>query len=270
MDADFFGRVDWLRPWLAPLRATAEPILSAANWHLALNEAASAAGLLNHRSLPIRFVPQSDLPEGVAYESFISATGGVPTRDNLHDFFNALVWLSFPKTKVQLNALQATEIERALKHSGKLCLRGKVRDAATIFDENAALLVTRDPDMAEALREHRWQDVFVMRRASFWSDNDIFLFGHALMEKLVAPYKAITAHVRVLFADDDYFGLSNGARRAWVDASMAAQLGRGLGTTGFMHLPIAGVPGWWEGQDASFYTDTAVFRPLRSVLRAPL
>jgi hypothetical protein len=64
--------------------------------------------------------------------------------------------------------------------------------------------------------------------------------------------------------------LPNEDRRAWVDASLAAQLRLGLDTAGFMHLPIAGVPGWWEGQDAAFYTDTAVFRPLRSVFREPL
>jgi hypothetical protein len=51
--------------------------------------------LQNHRSLPTQFIPQEDLPEGVAYEAHISATGNVPTRENLHDFFNALVWLTF-------------------------------------------------------------------------------------------------------------------------------------------------------------------------------
>ena len=60
----------------------------------------------------MRFVPQAELPAGIAYETFISETGGVPTRDNLHDFFNALVWLTYPKIKVRLNAMQALEIER--------------------------------------------------------------------------------------------------------------------------------------------------------------
>jgi hypothetical protein len=264
MSADFLGKIEWHRPWLAPLLPAAEPILRAADWRLALNKAAATAGLCNHRGLPIRFVEQSDLPEGVAYEAFISATGNVPTRNNLHDFFNALVWLSLPQTKVQLNALQSAEIALALTRGPEgLRLRGKTRDAATIFDENAALLITRDPGMAEALRAHCWQDVFLARRTSFWRDNDIFLFGHALMEKLVAPYKAITAHARVLLAPDEYFSLSEAEKRVWSDASMAAQLAHGLDTAGFTHLPIAGVPGWWEGQDANFYADASVFRPLR-------
>lgn len=266
MKGDFLGAVDWLRPWLAPLLPAADPILRASDWRLALNDAAAAIGLHNHRGLPIHFVPQSDLPDGVGYEAFISATGGVPTRDNLHDFFNALVWLNFPKTKVQLNALQAAEIERSLKQGDGLRLRGRVRDAATIFDENAALLVTRAPGVADALREHRWDDVFVTQRSSFGCDNDVFLFGHALMEKLVTPYKAITAHARALLAPDDYFALATTERRAWVDAAMAKQLENDLDTSEFMHLPIAGVPGWWSGQDADFYADTSVFRPL---YRAP-
>jgi hypothetical protein len=265
MSADFLGPIDWRRSWLAPILPAADTALRAADWRLALNAAAEAAGLHNHRGLPIRFVAQSDLPEGVAYEAFISATGGVPTRDNLHDFFNALVWLTFPKTKVQLNALQAVEIATALAASDDgLRLRGRVRDAATIFDENAALLITRDSCMADDLRAHRWHDVFVARGPSFWRDNDVLLFGHALMEKLVAPYKSITAHARVLLAPDSYFSLPESERRAWADASMAAQISNGIDTAGFMHLPIAGVPGWWEGQDAGFYTDATVFRPLRT------
>jgi hypothetical protein len=45
-----------------------------------------------------------------AYEEFIGATGCVPTRENLHDFFNGLVWQTFPLIKRELNALQAAQI----------------------------------------------------------------------------------------------------------------------------------------------------------------
>src|SRR4051794_16460024 len=103
MAAPFLKLIDWERPWLALLRPVAQPILAAPDWRFALNDAAHAAGLCNHRGLPIRFVPQADLPAGVAYEEFIGDTGCVPTRDNLHDFFNALVWLTFPGIKQQLN-----------------------------------------------------------------------------------------------------------------------------------------------------------------------
>ena len=59
---------------------------------------------------PLRAVPQAALPEGVAYEAFIADRSSVPTRENLHDFFNGLCWLRFPLTKQRLNQLQAAEI----------------------------------------------------------------------------------------------------------------------------------------------------------------
>ncbi|QDZ30291.1 DUF3025 domain-containing protein [Noviherbaspirillum sp. UKPF54] len=256
----FFDAIDWQRPWLAPLRATAESIVHSPDWRAAINHRAEQIGLKNHRGLPIRFVPQASLPHGMAYEAFISATGGVPTRENLHDFFNALVWLTFPRIKVQLNALQAAEIVKA----GAIpASRGKVRDAATIFDENAALLVVRDASLIDALRAHAWHEVFIERRHEFAQSCDVWLFGHALMEKLVSPYKAITAHARPVIAENAYFGLSPCDKRIWIDEAVKNQLGAGLTTAEFTPLPVLGIPGWWDGQGQEFYDDAAVFRPKR-------
>ncbi|TNF53836.1 MAG: DUF3025 domain-containing protein, partial [Burkholderiales bacterium] len=87
-----------------------------------------------------RFVPQAELPEGMAYERFIFEKGAVPTREGLHDFFNGLVWMRFPATKRLLNRWQAAEIAK----SGVGDVRGPVRDAITLFDENAVLLQAPD------------------------------------------------------------------------------------------------------------------------------
>ncbi|MDC8759420.1 DUF3025 domain-containing protein [Janthinobacterium fluminis] len=257
--------IDWTRPWYATvLDAVGRLDLERDGVIAAFNGRAAALGLRNDSGMPLSFVPQSALPEGTAYEEFIGATGGVPTRDNLHDFFNGLVWLSFPRIKRQLNALQAAQI--ALSGVGKS--RGPARDGATIFDENAALLVVRDSSagaaLVAALRGHDWRAALLDMRASFAADAELWLFGHALMEKLVAPYKAITAHTRVLLAGDDFFALGHAARRAWIDAAVAAELAaRGLSTADFTPLPVLGVPGWWPGQDQAFYEDATVFRPKR-------
>jgi hypothetical protein len=260
-------RIDWRRPWLSMLQAAAVPVLQAPDWRQALNAAAASQRLRNHRDMPIHFVRQSDLPAGIAYEAFISATGGVPTRDNLHDFFNALVWLTFPRVKAQLNALQAAEIARsapvpdsANPSSGS---RGKLRDGATIFDENAALLITSDAGLVTALREHQWREVFITRRTTFGRDCEVCLFGHALMEKLVSPYKAITAHAWVVFVERTFFDMPAENQRCWIDDAVAMQLAGGLATSGFTPLPVLGVPGWWEPQDDAFYGDATVFRPKR-------
>lgn len=261
-----FSDIDWQRPWYDSVRDAAGGIaLDAASMIPSFNAQAAARELCNHQGLPLQFVPQSALPEGVAYEEFIGATGNVPTRDNLHDFFNALVWLTFPRIKRQLNALQAAQI--AQDGVGKS--RGPARDAATLFDENAALLVVRDDEqgraLADALRGHAWRTAFVELRALFGRDAQVWLFGHALMEKLVAPYKAITAHTRVVPAGDAYFTLDDAARRAWLDDRVAAELAaEGLHKSGFTPLPMLGVPGWWPRQDDAFYADAAVFRPKRT------
>lgn len=263
--APFLAEIDWRRPWLGNIWEAAQPLLQAEGWREALNQAAQRAGLRNHLGKPVRFVPQASLPDGMAYEAFISASGGVPTRDNLHDFFNALVWLTFPKIKVQLNALQAAEIARAqdqgTSQGGKV--RGRVRDAATLFDENAALLVTSNPSLLDALRAHRWTEAFMERRDTFWRDCDVCLFGHALMEKLVRPYKAITAHAWPVLVDASFFELPAAERMARLDVIVSTQLQKGLASADFTPLPILGVPGWQEGQDAAFYADTSVFRPKR-------
>jgi hypothetical protein len=220
-------------------------------------------GLLNHRGLAIRFVPQEALPPGMAYEAFISSAGQVPSRDNLHDFFNALIWLHFPRTKVRLNALQAAEIGRSGGVGG---MRGKVRDAATIFDENSAIVVYRDPGFAAALRAHDWREVFTKRGAGLGRDWEVCLFGHALLEKLVTPYKAVTAHAWLVLMREGFFFRSDEDKRKCIDEAVEQALADGFTTAVFTPLPIAGVPGWWAGQDAAFYADVAVFRPARQRL----
>ncbi len=263
-----FSTIDWPRPWYDSVRAAAALLALDGDSVIAgFNAQATARGLRNHAGLPLSFVPQSALPDGTAYEEHIGATGCVPTRDNLHDFFNGLVWLSFPLIKRQLNALQAAQI--ALAGVGKS--RGPARDGATIFDENAALLVVRDcaagAALVQALRGHRWSYAFVEQRACFDADAQVWLFGHALMEKLVAPRKAITAHTRVVVAGEDFFGLDHDGRRAWLDARVARDLAaHGLSTADFTPLPVLGIPGWWPDQDQQFYDDATVFRPKRQAV----
>ena len=258
--------IDWAQPWYDTVRPAFERAAPPFDGFIdAFNVAARELDLRNGAGMPLCFVPQAALPEGMAYEEFIGATGQVPTRDNLHDFFNALVWQTFPDIKRALNALQAAQIAQA----GVGKSRGPARDAATIFDENAALLVVRDNDagraLVEDLRAHRWLEALYDKRDLFGRDAEVWLFGHALMEKLVAPRKAITAHTRVVYAGDHYFALAADARRAWLDREVAASLaGEALAPGGFTPLQVLGIPGWWPGQDPDFYLDTTVFRPKRT------
>jgi len=256
--------VDWSAPWLTTLRTIAVEISAAPNWRVALNTQAAQRNIRNHVNLPLQFIPQQELPDGTAYEAHISATGKVPTRDNLHDFFNALVWLIFPKIKAQLNALQAKQIERL----GIGRSRGAARDAATLFDENAALLAVADtPEgraIVQALRTHQWHQLFVQERQQFIAHAGVFLFGHAIMEKLVRPYKAITAHTLVCWVEPHFYGLSEAEKCAHLDSQIAHQLEQiELLPTVFSPLPVLGVPGWWLEQTDEFYADEFVFRAVQ-------
>jgi len=268
-----FDAIDWSRPWYESVRVAASRLARdeagqiGAGFRDSFNEQARTLGICNHTGWPLSFVPQAALPEGEAYEAFIGSTGGVPTRDNLHDFFNGLVWLTFPRIKVQLNALQAAQIAR----DGIGKSRGPARDGATIFDENAALLVVRDnaqgAALVEALRGHQWRAAFIDMRAMFGRGAEVWSFGHALMEKLVAPRKAITAHTWVVMAGDDFFALDHEGRRAWLDERVARDLAtQELSTSSFTPMQVLGIPGWWPQQDDDFYNDTSVFRPKRSAV----
>jgi hypothetical protein len=202
---------------------------------------------------PVEFVPHAALPEGQAYEHFIYTTRRVPTRDNLHDLLNGLAWLVFPHTKARLNALQYGE----LAASGVQSTRGPLRDALTLFDENAALWQA-PVELVDAVRAKDWQHAFTTLRP-LWRQAQPILFGHALLEKLVSPYKSITAHVFTAQAASLLI-----ANKDW-DTAIAEQLSASsLVPKPFLPLPILGVPGWWAANEApDFYKDAQVFRPPR-------
>ncbi len=231
--------IDWRAPWLAPYAPT----------RLEFPEHGVAQALNTVSDSPVRFVDQSGLPDGQAYEQFIFDTQTVPTRDNLHDFFNGLCWLTFPQTKNKLNQLQAAQ----LAVDGVQQTRGAVRDALTLFDENAAFMIAPQP-LWDALIAKDWQRLFVELRP-MWADAQLVLFGHALLEKLVSPRKPITAHVyRAQAATDSIANLD-----AWIAADITADK---LASKPFAPLPVLGVPGWWaENEKLSFYEDILVFRP---------
>jgi hypothetical protein len=242
--------IDWDAPWLATLRAL-RPLLRVEAWRCALSDAARERCIVSGHGVPIEFVGP-DAAASVPYELFIARTGKVPTRENLHDLFNALIWLVYPRAKAALNARQAAEIER----DGIRPTRGAVRDAATLIDESAILLVCPDEAVAESLRDHDWQRLLIAARERWGRDIVALPFGHALLEKLAGPFKAITACVVPLLASAD------------PDAAAAAFVGRSdLAPPLLPHLPVLGIPGWCaENADPRFYDDPHVFRPPRATL----
>ena len=102
MSEQFLSKINWQQPWLLPLRDIAHSVLQQQNWKHEINRLMQEQSLCNFAGQPLQCIPQQDLPEGEQYETHIHSTGGIPTRDNLHDFFNALMWLRFPQIKKML------------------------------------------------------------------------------------------------------------------------------------------------------------------------
>ncbi|EHP44432.1 transmembrane protein [Cupriavidus basilensis OR16] len=263
------AQIDWAQPWFRPFAtigtALAGALRGGADLRAVLSEMAAQRRLRNARGVPLRFVAQAELPAGTAYEAHIHATGAVPTRDNLHDFFNALIWLHFPRSKRVLNRLQA----RAIAAAGVQGRRGSLRDAATLFDENAILFLSADSGLESVLRGFGWEHLFLARRDA-WDGSEhagsgdgtagcgVVPFGHALLEKLVRPYKALTAHAWPLAVPPAAGAALPGSLDDAVCASLEAAE---LHSARFAPLPVLGIPGWCEGnRDPAYYADTAVFR----------
>jgi hypothetical protein len=227
-------------PWLSPYLPIARAVLSAA-------KSDSVADALNAASeAGVRFIEQGALPLDEPYETFIARTGCVPTRDNLHDLFNGLMWLCYPKTKRRLNVIHA---EAIAARGGAAGARGPLRDALTLFDENAAILQAPAP-LVEALRSRHWKTLFIERRSE-WLSARLTIFGHALLEKLMQPRKPITAHVWLV--------------EHMTDEAIASTLAPArLAAKDFLPMPVLGVPGWWaDNRNPAFYDDADVFRAPR-------
>lgn len=249
--------IHWQQPWLVPYRDVGERADGLIERGLCVAEALNAVAQLGQlpqlSAGPLRFVAPAALPEGEAYETFIAQTASVPTRDNLHDFFNGLVWLVWPALKRRLHELQALQIA-ALGIKGR---RGPVRDAITLFDENGALMQGA-PALTQALAARDWPGLFVTGRA-LWADAGFIVVGHALLEQLAhKPRKPLCAHV---WCRDGGWAASLQQRAAWHGDISAAD----LQPKPFHPLPVLGVPGWWPANErADFYADATVFRPARS------
>lgn len=257
LDAPIFGA---LAPLLGRLPADRFPR------HDELN-ALSMPSVVSGGGAPIRFVPPAP-PSGEfspQYEIRIFETGEVQTRpDNWHDLFNALVWLAFPKTKAVLNRHHCREI-RARR--GAL-LRGTARDVLTLFDEGGIVVASADAELSALLRESSWKALFWTRRADVVGSMRFRVFGHAIYEKALEPYKGVTAKALILECGPVLLDASLERQLAELDARAADYFsGEGAlaSTRTLPPLPILGIPGWEPANEReAYYDDRAQFRPGRS------
>ncbi len=242
---------DPLRPWLDRLPPRPDTA--------AVAELARQFPIHTENGRPVSFVPPQ--PDGLVYECRIWENGEVETRpDNWHDFFNALVWLTFPRTKIAVSAAHV----RAMQAPG--ASRGTVRDGLTHFDECGIVVLSSRPELLDLLRQFRWKELFVGRRAEVLGCMRFVIFGHATYEQLLKPFRGLTAKSLLYPVSEDWLSMPMEAQLSAVDARLAGDLGSGrpIRPRDFQPLPLLGIPGVTpDNEDPAYYDDSWQFRPGR-------
>ena len=215
----------------------------------AFNALAATRGLVNAQGLPLRFAPPDKPLAARDYEQQILQTACVPTRaDTWHDVMNALVWLRFPHFKAALNA---SHVVAMADEAG--ALRGRRRDALTMLDESGVWVTSARATLSDALRDRDWQTLFWNQRAAVITQMQFVVVGHALLEKMLRPYPAITGKCLILHENASSGTVSENLVSAAVkNLSSPAELAP---------LPLLGIPGWdTHNELMSYYQNPAVFR----------
>ena len=204
----------------------------------------------NHNQKPLKFIQQDEhLPYAeLGYEERIYLHGMIATRSlNWHDFFNALVWKTFPQSKCAINAIHYKELKQQ-----KSTLRSQRRDLLTLFDECGVVIIA-DNDVVDMIRKHKWHELFIDNKHRWLSGEiKIITFGHAMYEKYLSPYIGMTAKALLLTKEienlDEYL-----AKKLIADEIL-------INKAELSPLPVLGIPNWHKGQNKSFYSDKNYFR----------
>lgn len=251
-------------PVFAPLEGALER-LPAERWptHDELTQA--AGGILTSRGEPVRFVnPREHTDrERRYYELRIAESGEVETRrENWHDLFNALVWITFPKAKAAINAQHAAILEERGEDEARR--RSPERDALTLFDEGGIIVASGSAELSQLIPAFAWKDLFWHRRSEVEASMGFFAFGHGLYEQALAPYLGMVAKTVFIDAQRSFFSLPREGRLARADELVAAHFSeraRFPSPRSMAPMPVLGIPGWHPGTALeSFYDDAQHFR----------
>lgn len=192
------------------------------------------------------------LADGLHYEARI-AQGRIATRaNNWHDLFNALVWATQWPIKRALNAQQCRHV--AAMGPGQ---RNRAQAALTQFDETGVVVRVRDNALLSTWDAHGWRALFDPAPWQGGGIGIVTVFGHALMEQALLPGRLLVGKCVVVQGDDEAGCLETVVRA--IDAGTVLSDPLQL-----RPLPLAGIPGWHDRQDAAFYNNAEYFRPLRA------
>jgi hypothetical protein len=212
-------------------------------------------GLKNTNGKSIQFVDQGTSFENFedGYEQRIYLKGEVQTRlNNWHDFFNAIIWLKLPEIKRVINGRHYYESLKQ-RQLGEAKKRNTIQNQLAHFDECGVVVISKSKELLELLRNHCWSELFWDKREEVQSDMCFEIFGHALYEKALNPYIGFTGKALLIHSSN----FNNVGRKA------AEHLIQNLSNVERLlsPLPILGVPGWWQENNApEFYRNAHYFR----------
>ena len=205
----------------------------------------------------LRFVPPDRSP--LAYEQRIHERGEIITRpDNWHDFFNALVWLRFPRTKAALNDAHLRCMRRGFGEG-----RGPVRDAVTQFDESGIIVASADPVLLDLLEGRFWKELFWVRRTECVAHMRFLVFGHGLYDALRAPFYRMCGRAAAIAVDRNLIEGEMDGLCDHVDTHLAARFAADYypRPRALLALPLLGIPGMTPANASPrYYDDETQFR----------
>jgi hypothetical protein len=255
-------------PPLFAFAPAAAPLRRCLEWpglHL-LQDLCEARRLVTARGMPVRLTGERSAEP---YETRLLLRAEMHVRSGeWHDLFNVLAWLTYPCVKAALNARHHEEATRCGANSADRGRRTPTRDALTLFDEGGVIVAASDPALLDMIRAFEWKTLFWTCRARFLEHVRVFVIGHALAGKLLAPYVGLTAHAVLLPVTRALTHAPLSAALEEIDARVTELVRSGPAFEAprtLSPLPVLGVPGWFAASACeTFYDDAAYFRPARS------
>ena len=255
-----------ISPLFEPIKPAYTKIPNTINWpsldsyNLAIK--ARPESITNNNEKTIQFVTQNtarNLYFEEQYEPRIFLHGEIQTRlNNWHDFFQVLVWLTWPKTKSLLNQLH---YQAASKRTAKL--RSPQENFLTLFDECGIIIVSSNRSLLEMIEEFQWRQLFCENKNKFGEEIGGIVFGHAMYEKALNPYIGMTAQALLIEVEPNDFNTHD--NYSALDQLVVTAINKlEKITPKMLHpFPLLGVPNWYEPQDEQFYNNQNYFRPGR-------
>lgn len=157
---------------------------------------------------PIQFILQKKERKrgnglGTLYEPLIFLSGQVRTRpENWHDFFNALIWYTFPKSKAALNMRQFIAYDENADFPWTMPQKHRIpeQDRMTMFDEGGCIMIHSGDQKTP------------------------WLFGHAFYERIFYKDSDLSAYTLDITMPGHFLALSRQEQIDIIDSTLSHTL----------------------------------------------